>query len=78
VLGEPCLRGGGEVDLVPAQVRQLAGPEAARGAHGGRQRYANGPQRSNAVARGYGWKEMVRRFEFPILATAVEKVEYSV
>ena len=30
----------------------------------------------NPVARGYGWKEMVRRFTFPKLAAAVEKVEY--
>jgi hypothetical protein len=28
------------------------------------------------VARGYGWKEMVRRFKFPNPAAAVEKVEY--
>jgi integrase len=31
---------------------------------------------SNPVARGYGWKDMVRRFTFPTLAAAVEKVEY--
>lgn len=30
----------------------------------------------NAVARGYGWKDMVRRFGFPTLAKAVEKVRY--
>jgi integrase len=30
----------------------------------------------NAVARGYGWKEMVRRFGFPNLSAAVEKVQY--
>jgi integrase len=30
----------------------------------------------NSVARGYGWKDMVRRFGFSTLATAVEKVEY--
>jgi integrase len=30
----------------------------------------------NSVARGYGWKDMVRRFGFPTLAVAVEKVEY--
>jgi len=30
----------------------------------------------NSVARGYGWKDMVRRFGFPTLAAAVEKVEY--
>jgi integrase len=30
----------------------------------------------NAVARGYGWKDMVRRFGFPTLAEAVEKVRY--
>ena len=30
----------------------------------------------NAVARGYGWKDMVRRFGFPTLYAAVEKVHY--
>jgi integrase len=30
----------------------------------------------NSVARGYGWKDMVRRFGFPTLAAAVEKVQY--
>jgi integrase len=30
----------------------------------------------NRVARGYGWKDMVRRFGFPSLHTAVEKVAY--
>jgi integrase len=30
----------------------------------------------NSVARGYGWKDMVRRFGFSTLAAAVEKVEY--
>jgi integrase len=30
----------------------------------------------NPVARGYGWKEMVRRFGFPTLNAAVEKVRY--
>ena len=30
----------------------------------------------NPVARGYGWKEMVRRFGFPTLYAAVEKVHY--
>jgi integrase len=30
----------------------------------------------NSVARGYGWKDMVRRFGFPTLAGAVDKVEY--
>ena len=30
----------------------------------------------NAVACGYGWKDMVRRFGFPTLAAAVEKVRY--
>jgi integrase len=30
----------------------------------------------NAVARGYGWKDMVRRFGFPTLYAAVEKVRY--
>ena len=30
----------------------------------------------NSVARGYGWKDMVRRFGFPTLYAAVEKVRY--
>ena len=30
----------------------------------------------NSVARGYGWKDMVRRFGFPTLFAAVEKVQY--
>jgi integrase len=30
----------------------------------------------NSVARGYGWKDMVRRFGFPTLSAAVEKVQY--
>jgi integrase len=30
----------------------------------------------NSVARGYGWKEMVRRFGFPTLSEAMEKVRY--
>jgi len=30
----------------------------------------------NAVARGYGWKEMARRFGFQRLSEAVEKVRY--
>jgi hypothetical protein len=30
----------------------------------------------NSVARRYGWKEMVRRFGFPNLYAAVEKVRY--
>jgi len=30
----------------------------------------------NSVARGYGWREMVRRFGFPRLNAAVEKVGY--
>ena len=30
----------------------------------------------NAVARGYGWKDMVRRFGFQTLCDAVEKVRY--
>jgi integrase len=30
----------------------------------------------NAVARGYGWRDMVRRFGFPTLAGAVCKVAY--
>src|SRR5262249_23712925 len=30
----------------------------------------------NSVARGYGWKEMVRRFGFPALSEAIEKVRY--
>ena len=30
----------------------------------------------NPVARSYGWKEMVRRFGFPTLSAAVEKVRY--
>jgi integrase len=30
----------------------------------------------NAVARGYGWKDMVRRFGFPTLYAAVKKVRY--
>ena len=30
----------------------------------------------NSVARGYGWKDMVRRFGFPTLSAAVEKVCY--
>jgi len=30
----------------------------------------------NPVARGYGWKDMVRRFGFPTLYAAVEKVRY--
>jgi hypothetical protein len=30
----------------------------------------------NSVARGYGWKDMVRRFGFPTLYGAVEKVRY--
>jgi integrase len=31
----------------------------------------------NSVARGYGWKDMVRRFGFPTLYAAIEKVHYS-
>jgi integrase len=31
---------------------------------------------SNRVARGYGWKDMVRRFGLPALHAAVEKVAY--
>jgi integrase len=31
----------------------------------------------NRVARGYGWKDMVRRFGFPALHAAVEKVAYA-
>ena len=31
---------------------------------------------ANAVARGYGWKDMVRRFGFPTLSEAVERVCY--
>ena len=31
----------------------------------------------NSVARGYGWKVMVRRFGFPTLCAAVEKVCYT-
>jgi integrase len=31
----------------------------------------------NSVARGYGWKDMVRRFGFPTLYAAVEKVCYT-
>jgi integrase len=30
----------------------------------------------NSVARGYGWKDMVRRFGFPTLYAAVDKVHY--
>jgi len=30
----------------------------------------------NRVSRGYGWKDMVRRFGFPALHAAVEKVAY--
>jgi integrase len=30
----------------------------------------------NRVARGYGWKDMVRRFGFPALHAAVEKISY--
>jgi integrase len=30
----------------------------------------------NSVARSYGWKDMVRRFGFPTLYSAVEKVHY--
>jgi integrase len=30
----------------------------------------------NRVARGYGWRDMVRRFGFPALHAAVEKVAY--
>jgi hypothetical protein len=30
----------------------------------------------NAVARSYGWKDMVRRFGFPTLNAAVERVQY--
>jgi integrase len=30
----------------------------------------------NRVARGYGWKDMVRRFGFPALRAAIEKVHY--
>ena len=30
----------------------------------------------NPVARGYGWKDMVRRFGFSTLNAAVEKVAY--
>jgi integrase len=30
----------------------------------------------NRVARGYGWKDMVRRFGFPALDAAVEKLAY--
>jgi integrase len=30
----------------------------------------------NSVARGYGWKDMVRRFGFSTLFAAVEKVQY--
>jgi hypothetical protein len=30
----------------------------------------------NSVARGYGWKEMVRRFGFTMLNAAVEKAQY--
>ena len=30
----------------------------------------------NSVARSYGWKDMVRRFGFPILYSAVEKARY--
>jgi integrase len=30
----------------------------------------------NTVARGYGWKDMVRRFGFPTLYAAVKKVRY--
>jgi integrase len=30
----------------------------------------------NPVARGYGWKEMVRRFGFTVLNAAVEKAQY--
>jgi hypothetical protein len=31
----------------------------------------------NPVARSYGWKEMVRRFGFPTLYAAIEKVCYA-
>ena len=31
----------------------------------------------NRVSRGYGWKDMVRRFGFPALHAAVEKAAYS-
>ena len=31
---------------------------------------------SNKVARGYGWKDMVRRFGLQALSAAVEKVRY--
>ena len=31
---------------------------------------------SNRVARGYGWKDMVRRFGLPALQAALEKVAY--
>jgi integrase len=30
----------------------------------------------NAVARGYGWRDMVRRFGFATLSAAVEKAHY--
>ena len=30
----------------------------------------------NPVARGYGWKDMVRRFGFPKLYAAIEGVRY--
>ena len=30
----------------------------------------------NSVARGYGWRDMVRRFGFPTLSAAIEKVQY--
>ncbi len=30
----------------------------------------------NPVARGYGWKDMVRRFSFAKLYAAIEKVDY--
>ena len=30
----------------------------------------------DAVARGYGWKDMARRFGFPTLNSAVEKAQY--
>jgi integrase len=32
----------------------------------------------NSVARSYGWKDMVRRFGFPTLHAAVEKVRYPI
>jgi hypothetical protein len=30
----------------------------------------------NAVARGYGWKDMTRRFKIPTLNGALEKAQY--